>query len=69
MQKESSGDVLQEKMFLETSQNSQENTSEFYEISKNVFFYGAPPVAASSDGTNATDKLISRSCLLFRSSP
>ena len=30
--------VLQEKMFLEISQNSQENTCEFCEISKNTFF-------------------------------
>ena len=53
-----------EKVFLEISQNSQENTCarvsfllketlaqvfscEFCEISKNIFFYRAPPVAAS----------------------
>ena len=31
-------DVLCEKVFLEISQNSQENTCEFCEISKNTFF-------------------------------
>ena len=44
-----------ENMFLEISQNSQENTcalfyiklQPFREISKNTFFYQAPPVAAS----------------------
>ena len=30
--------VLQEKMFLEISQNSQENTCEFCETSRNTFF-------------------------------
>ena len=35
------------KVFLEISQNSQESTCEFCEISKNVFFYRTPPVAAS----------------------
>ena len=34
-------------MFLEISQNSQENTCEFCEISKNTFSYRATPVAAS----------------------
>ena len=42
------------KMFLEISQNSQENTCprfsscEFCEVSKNTFFYRTPLVAASS---------------------
>ena len=35
------------KVFLEISQNSQENTCEFCEISKNTFFRRIPPVAAS----------------------
>ena len=41
------------KVFLEISQNSEENTcarvfsSEFYEISKNTFCYRTPLVAAS----------------------
>ena len=34
-------------MFLEISQNSQENTCEFWEISKNIFFHKTPVVAAS----------------------
>ena len=43
------------KVFLEISQNLQKNASlsqifscEFYEISKNTFFYRIPPVAASA---------------------
>ena len=43
------------KVFLEISQNPQENASlsqmfscEFCEISKNTFFYRTPPVAASA---------------------
>ena len=36
--KTSTGDVLQEKVFLEISQNSQENTCEFCKVSKNTFF-------------------------------
>ena len=35
------------KVFLEILQNSQENTCEFCEISKNTFFHRTPPVAAS----------------------
>ena len=35
------------KLLLEISQNSQENIYEFYEISKNTFFYRTRPVAAS----------------------
>ena len=34
------------KVFSETSQNSQENTCEFCEISKNTFFYRTSLVAA-----------------------
>ena len=39
--------ILREKVFLEISQNSQENTCEFCEISKNTFSYRAPLVAVS----------------------
>ena len=35
------------KVFLEISENSQENTCEFSEISKNTFFYRTLPLAAS----------------------
>ena len=34
-------------MFLEISQSLQEKTYEFFEISKNTFFYNTPLVAAS----------------------
>ena len=60
VQKQSSGDVLQKKVFLEISKNSQENTCtrDFIknaslaqvfscEFSKNTYFYRTPPVAAS----------------------
>ena len=40
--------VLQEKMFLEISQNSQENTCEFCEISKNTFSQRTPLMADSA---------------------
>ena len=36
-------------MFIEISQNSQENTCEFCEIFKNNFSYRTPPVAAFVD--------------------
>ena len=39
--------VLQEKMFLEISQNSQENTCEFCEICMNTLLHRTPVVAAS----------------------
>ena len=32
------------KVFLEISQNLQENTCEFYEVSKNTLFYRTPPL-------------------------
>ena len=35
------------KVFLALSQNSQENSCEFCEISKNIFSYRTPAVAAS----------------------
>ena len=41
-------DVFCEKVLLEISQNSQENTCEFCKISKNTFFYRTPLVAASA---------------------
>ena len=47
------------KVFLEISQNSQENTgarAKFREISRNIFSYNTPPVAASGFIKNQKDK-------------
>ena len=56
-----------EKMFLEISQNSQENTcarvsfliklQAFCEISKNTLFYRTPPVAASVGGEYKVNRI------------
>ena len=47
LQKQSPIGCSEKKLFLEISQNLQENTCEFCEISKNTFFSRKHPVAAS----------------------
>ena len=54
------GGIFSEKVFLEISQNSQENTSEFCEISKNTFFIEHLRETASANCQNSSISEISQ---------